>query len=43
MYKKYLSRGENVLLKTENKEYKPMEVKADELYINGVGVYVVKN
>ena len=41
--KKYLPMGENILLITENKEYKPMEVKAYELYINGVVVGVVKN
>lgn len=41
--KKYLPMGENVLLIPENKAYKPMEVKAEELYINGVVVGVVKN
>lgn len=41
--KKYLPMGENILLIPENKAYQPMEVKAEELYINGVVVGVVKN
>ena len=39
--KRYLPVGDNVLLIPENKKYKPLEVKAQELYINGVVVGVI--